>query len=170
MTFLPPYAVLVSLAAAVLLPVVLLALSHPPLRIPPVGRRFKAAALITVAGWGVALVLAPDRPSVSDLAASLCLLIGALLAEFTLWTLVCWGFSIALLLELVRAEQPLDCDAWVSAYTGGGTIMQFTQDRLGVLLSHGMATNEDGILHPTRRGRLTARLDGWLRLWFGLRP
>lgn len=170
MTILPPLAILAALVAALVLPLVLLGLSHGPWRVAPLGRRFHVAALLVLAGWGTTMLLHWATLSAVDLFAAFCLLAGALLAEFTLWTLVCWGFSITLLLELVRADRPLDRDAWIAAYTGGGTIEQFTHDRLGVLLHHGMARVDDGLLSPTPRGLVTARLDGLLRLWFGLRP
>lgn len=166
--FIPTPAIALSLLAAGLLPVLVLTLSHGPWKVRAPGRRFVAAAGITVLSW-VGLMFVPDGPDPADVVAGGLLLAGALLAGFTLWTLVAWGFTLTMLLTLARAGRPLTLPEWVAGYTGGKPLAAFARDRLGVLFMLGLAHARDGrVVMTPGRGRPVARVAGLLRLVFGL--
>jgi hypothetical protein len=166
--FLPSPAVALSLGACALLPAVLLILSHGPLKVEAPGRRFVRAAGLTAAAW-VGLMLLPAAPESADVAVGALLLLTALLAGFTLWTLVAWGFTLTMLLTLARAGGPLREDGWVLGYTGGKPIAAFARDRLGVLFRLRLAEPRgEAVAVTPGRGRLLARVVGPCRAVFGL--
>ena len=136
--FAPSLTIALSLTACGLLPVYVLILSHGPWKVSAPGRRFIVAAGATVVTWA-GLMAVPAEPALPDVVAGGLLLITALLAGFTVWTLVAWGFTLSMLLTLARAGRPLALDEWVTGYTGGKPIDAFSRDRLGVLLRLGLA-------------------------------
>lgn len=166
--FVPSLAVALSLLAAGLLPLYLLALSHGPLKVAAPGRRFIAAAGLAAASW-VGLMFVPTRPDPAELAAGAMLFAAAAIAGFTLWTLVAWGFTLTMLLTLARADRPLTLEEWVAGYTGGKPLAAFSHDRLGLLFRLGLAEGRDGrVVVSPGRGRPAARVVGLLRRVFGL--
>jgi hypothetical protein len=165
--FVPSVTVSVSLAACVVLPAVLLGLSHGPQRVAAPGRRFVIAAALTWATWLAAMLAV--MPDWVDLVSGALLLATATLAGFTLWTLVAWGFTLSMLLALDRADRPLTADEWAIAYTRGKPLAAFTRDRIRVLLALGLAEMQgEKLMMSPVRGRLFARLAGALRYLFGL--
>lgn len=168
MSFVPCPAVAFSLLAVGLLPVYVLGLSHGPGKVRPPGRRFMIAAGLTGITWA-GLMVVPAAPDPADVVAGGLLVLTALLAGFTLWTLVAWGFTLSLLLTLARADRPQTLDQWVVGYTGGRPLTAFSQDRLGVLFRLGLAEERGGrVVMTPGRGRRFARVVGLLRRVFGL--
>ncbi|MFO0802178.1 MAG: hypothetical protein U0791_03500 [Gemmataceae bacterium] len=166
--FIPAWPVALSLLAAGFLPAFMLALSHGPWKVAAPGRRFIVAAVLTVGTW-IGLIFLPESPNAFDVVAGALLLLTALLAGFTLWTLIAWGFTLSMLLTLARSDRPLSLPEWVAGYTGGKPLTAFARDRLGVLLMLGLATSRDGRVAMTPvRGRWMARIAGLLRSTFGL--
>jgi hypothetical protein len=163
----PTVPVALSLGAVALLPVLLLALSHRPLKVAAPGRRFVLAAALTWGPWLAAMLVA--APTAVDLVTGGLLLATATLAGFTLWTLVAWGFTVSMLLALHRADRSLSVDEWVLAYTRGKPLTAFARDRLGVLLKFGLAELSAGeVVMTPRRGRAVAQAARLLREVFGL--
>jgi hypothetical protein len=166
MSIVPPPPILASLAAALLLPLLLAVLSHRPCRIAPPGGRFLLAALAVAAAWTGCLPFAEDT---ADLLAGALLLVAAVLAEFTIWTLLAWGFTVSLLLALARQGQAVDLDDWIESYTDGQTAESFSHDRLAVLLRFGLATRtNDRLVRTPIAGRWTTCAVRLLRSVFGL--
>src|SRR5262245_45114382 len=128
--FVPTLPVALSLAAAALLPVLLLALSHGPLKVAAPGRRFVVVTSLAWCAWLAAMIV--SAPDAVELVTGALLLATATLAGFTLWTLVAWGFTLSMLLALHRAGRPLTVEEWAAAYTRGKPLDAFTRDRLGV--------------------------------------
>jgi hypothetical protein len=163
-----PTAVLAGAAAGLALPLVLALLSHGPWKVRAPGRRFVLAALVTAAGWALFLAARRADPP-GDLLASAMVLLTAVLAGFTAWTLVAWGFTVSLLMRLAQAGRPLTFEEWVAAYTGGRAVDRFAEDRLSLLLRAGVARLEGGQVRLTPgRGRRLARLVALLRRLFGV--
>jgi hypothetical protein len=151
----------------VLLPALVLVLSHGPLKVDAPGRRFVLAAGTTWAVWVAAMIA--TAPGAVDLVTGGLLLATATLAGFTLWTLVAWGFTLSMLLALNRAGRPLTVDEWAAAYTRGQPLDAFARDRLGVLLKLGLArVRGDEVVMTPGRGRVMARMTLLLRRLFGL--
>ena len=166
--FLPTPGVAFSLLAAGSLPVCLLVLSHGPWKVRAPGRRFVVSAGLTTVLW-VGLMIVPDSPDLADVLSGGLLLATTLLAGFTLWTMVAWGFTVSMLLALNRAGRPLSTTEWALRYTGGKTVEVFARDRLGVLFRLGLAEAQgDQIVMTPDRGRRIACVVGLLRHVFGL--
>lgn len=165
--FLPSVGVAASLIAGAGLPIVLITLSHGPLKVSAPGQRFVAAAVSAWLTWVVALFAL--SPGWVDVASGTLLLTTATLAGFTLWTLIAWGFTLSMLLALNRAGRALSVEEWALAYTRGRPLAAFGRDRLGVLFALGLAEVRGGVIVMTPvRGRLLARLVRLLRKLFGL--
>jgi hypothetical protein len=165
--FTPTLPVALSLGAVALLPALLLAVSHGPLKVAAPGRRFALAAGLTWVAW--AGFMAGGAPDAVELVTGALLLAAATLAGFTLWTLVAWGFTLSMLLALRRAGRPLTADEWALAYTRGRPLDAFARDRLGVLLKLGLAELRGGeVVMTAGRGRALARVTTLLRKLFGL--
>ncbi|CCQ50016.1 hypothetical protein [Crocosphaera watsonii] len=93
-----------------------------------------------------------------------------ILCNFTLWTLVAWGFTLSMLIALSRENQPVTLEDWIRAYTNGQTLETFTLDRLGVLFRFGLATyDNDRVIITAKVGFLVAQMTRLLRLFFGLK-
>jgi hypothetical protein len=168
MNFVPSGSIAASIITALMLPPVLATLSHGPWKIAAPGRRFAIAAALCVTGWGISLALL-DEVALADATAGALILLAAVLAEFTLWTLVAWGFTVSLLAAVARADRELTLDEWAVEYAGGRPIQALARDRLGVLVRFGLATWTNGRAVATKgAGVRTARLVGCLRTLFGL--
>lgn len=166
MAFNLPPVIALAFAVLALLPALLILLA--PLW-PKPGRRFVRCALLAASLWLILLFLLPEV-AVLDLLAGLLLLAGGLLAAFTIWTIICWGFTFTLLIILFRSNSSLPLVDWVGLYTQGAGADRFTQDRLGVLLRLSLAKLENGQLQVTAwPGRpIVALLRTFSRL-FGIR-
>jgi hypothetical protein len=159
--------VALSLFACAMSPIVLLALSHAPLKVSGPGQRFVAATAVTWTAWFGAIVAI--APGWVDLLTGAMLLAAATVAGFTLWTLVAWGFTLSMLLSLNRAGRPLSLEEWSQAYANGRPLGTFARDRLGVLFGLGLAElRGDEVIMTPVRGRVVARVTSVLRNLFGL--
>jgi hypothetical protein len=92
-----------------------------------------------------------------------------LLAEFTLWTLIVWGFTASMLMSLARAGRPVSCEEWIGDDTDGRTIDVLTLDRLRLLGQLGLAVRQNGrVVMTAGAGLRMARFARLLRLFVGL--
>ncbi len=149
----PSPILLSGIVAGLSLPPLLGILSHGPWKIQSPARRFQIAVLGISMVWGLFSVTQESLDG-ADVLASLMLWLTAVLATFTFWSLLAWGFTLSLLLRLASAQRPLTVDEWIASYAQGGDAETFARDRLGILF----------------RFRL-ARLDGdHVRLTPGLGP
>ena len=164
-----PYPVWTALLSLVLLVGLLVAVAHGPWRIDKPGSRFKLCAVAASSVWCM-LQATTDVSHLSDLIAGASVLMGGLLAAFTVWSLIAWGFTTSLLLCLYNAEHPPTLDEWVNAYTEGRNVEGFARDRASVLLYLGVAQERGGGLRITRgRGHLVAAISTRLARVFGVR-
>jgi hypothetical protein len=170
MTLVPSAPIVAAIFASCLLPFFLLALSHGPLRIAAPTRRFLVAAACAVAVL-VTLLILGEGGEWPDFVAAVALALGSLLAGFTLWTLVAWGFTVTMLRVVEEAGQVASADDWCRAYTGGHGIERFAVDRCALLVRFGFArpaAAEMPSLAITARGRALARAAAIGRALFGL--
>lgn len=165
--FMPTTPVALSLLVLVATPILVLLLSYGSWKVASPGKRFVFAAL---GGWTIWLFcMVASDPTVVELITGFLLLVTATLVQFTLWTLLAWGFTLSMLLALHRAGQPLLLEEWVQAYTGGKPLSAFAEDRIQLLLRLRLAELTDRQLVMSRgRGRLIAQLTQRLRRLFGL--
>ncbi len=131
-------------------------------------RHFLGAAALAC-GLMLLLLLAGGFGEWPDLFAALVLLAASLLAGYTLWTLIVWGFTLAMLNVLDQRRRLGSIEAWCTAYAGDTGIDAFTLNRCGLLLAAGFARIESSRdLALTARGRVAARMVRAVRWIFGL--
>ena len=173
MSFALPVPILLSFCLLGTLPLVLVVLSHGPLRVTAPGRRFVVAALLVVIMWISGLITLHDgeaSDAFADLIVAALLMMGGLLSAFTLWTLIAWGFSVSLLLALSRHGGTLDSSSWVRAYTGGQSLERFAKDRQRILLKFNLAqAGETGVRITPWPGKAVSFVAIALRRLFGVR-
>lgn len=173
MNHLPPPAIAAAIAAALVIPALLVLLSFGPPAWRHPGRRFKRSV---IAGWilwlPIALVLpayAPSHPL--DWLAGAAVLVASTLLSFNAWTILAYGVTANMLVALMRADRPLDLDAWADRYSGGRSLNQIFLDRLGHLLLFRLVHRAGDTVHlAPRRGRAAAILLTAVSFLFGLRP
>jgi hypothetical protein len=133
-----------SLAAALTLaasqPVLLLVAA----RLPGMSERNTLQFVLSAAGmivlWGIAVTLVPAiRPS-SPAEVIVCLMIfgGATLAYLQIWALLTTGYTIAILLALLKSDRPLTEDDISSAYRSGAGLQWVMRRRVGGLIKAGL--------------------------------
>jgi hypothetical protein len=165
--FTPSPAIFSALLSSASLPAFLLLLSHGPWKIAAPGHRFICATFLSLCCWGCLLILT-GWSGLTDLVAGFLILATTILAGFTLWTLLAWGFTLSMLLALQAAGGRVSLTEWIARYTGGQTIDRFALDRLGVLFRARFAVLRGKIVTVTAHGRLVARVSFLLRSLFGL--
>lgn len=105
----------------------------------------------------------------AELTAALVLFIGSLIAAFTFWTLIAWGFTLTMLQVLNERRSLGSTAAWCSAATGGQGIEVFAADRCHLLIRVGLAKRDGAAgLVATALGEVTAELVRLMRHLFGL--
>jgi hypothetical protein len=135
-----------ALIAGALMPLYLLGLARAlPTRLAP-GARLRCAVVVMAAVWLALLVVQGDLPPQSGLEflAGLLVLAVAAIAGFIIWSLLAWGFTLAMLVALKRAARPLTIDGWIAALCGEERGDAFARNRLTVLIGFGLARLHDG--------------------------
>jgi hypothetical protein len=135
-SWLPPPAIAAAVVAALAIPALLVLLSFGPVAWRHPGRRFIHSV---VAGWILWLPVALAMPAYApahplDWLAGAAVLAASTLLSFNLWTILAYGVTANMLVTLMRADRPLDLDAWADRYSGGRSLDQIFVDRLGHLL------------------------------------
>jgi hypothetical protein len=136
------------------------------------GRRLVNAEAVSLGVWLLGMAVWHDTMAATweDWLAAVLILFGGVLATFTLWSLLAWGFTSSLLLTLSRADSPLTLDDWIVRYTRGGDSAVFTRNRLGVLLRLGLARETpDGVKPMPGWAAMAGASALCLRALFGLR-
>lgn len=80
-----------------------------------------------------------------------------LLIGFMLWSVLCWGYTISMLLCLQRCDEIDSLQQWEIAYAGPTGVRELTLNRLKVLTGLGFAKVEKN-LSLTKLGHLNARI------------
>jgi hypothetical protein len=168
MIWLPSSPIMSAIVASLSLPLFLFLVAHCPWRPKSPMRHFLSAAGLACSLM-VALLLANWVPEWPDLLAALVLLAASLLAGYTLWSLILWGFALAMLNVLEQRHRVDSIEGWCTAYAGDGGIDAFTLNRCSLLLAAGFARLPSSReLAITPRGLLVARLVNAIRWIFGL--
>jgi hypothetical protein len=154
-----PPSLLAALALAASQPAWLLAAA----RLPGMSGRNTLQFVLSGAGvvivWSIAAALAPAlRPS--DLAELfVCLMIfgGATLAYLQIWALLTTGYTIAILLALLKSNRPLSEDEISSAYRSGEGVQWVMHRRVGGLIKAGLVKrNGDSLALSSSTGLAVA--------------
>jgi hypothetical protein len=170
MIWLPSAPIVSAIVASLSLPLFMILVAHGPWRPDSPMRHFLTAAALACALLIVLLLLTNGAADWPDLFAALVLLAASLLAQYTLWSLIVWGFTSAMLNVLEQRQKVDSVEAWCRAYAGDTGIDAFALNRCGLLLSAGFARFEPSrTLSITPRGQRAAHLVKAVRWLFGLR-
>jgi hypothetical protein len=142
---LPPLSIAAAIGGCVLFPIILLLLSHGPLKVTKTGRRFFVAWMALLLIWLIASALfASGRIPPADLLAGLSIFGGAILCTFMVWSVLCWGFTLNMLMSLGRVTRAGSLADWQRAFAGEAGLSKLAADRAGVLLRAGFARARQG--------------------------
>ena len=79
---------------------------------------------------------------VTFIIASIIFLTSSIIINFTLWSILIWGFTVSLL-ESIKKKQKITKSKWIKKYTGGKNLEFFTHDRVKLLsLIHSIKKNK----------------------------
>jgi hypothetical protein len=115
--------------------------------------QFLAGALLQMLLWVAGSLLLPDgyRPaSLSDWACAGLAVSCALLFYLEVWALLSRGYTLSMLLTLLRAERPLSSEELARKYRGGAGLDWVMQHRVGGLEATGLVRSEREHLALTR--------------------
>ena len=134
------------------LPILLWALAKPPFRIFQPGLRFKLASTIILLTW-VAFCRTMD---LWYWGAGLLFILACLLFAFMVWSVLCWGYTLCMLLSLDEHREPVDSDQWQKLHAGPHGTRQLTLDRVQVLVKLHLATFDGNQIVISRSGACLA--------------
>jgi hypothetical protein len=152
---------LAALTLAVSQPLWLLAIARLPGMPGRNALQFVLSAAGVIISWGVGVIFASAiRPSnLAELLLCLMIFGGATLAYLQLWALLTTGYTIAILLTLLRADRPLSEDDISSAYRSGYGLQWVMHRRVGGLIHAGLVKkNDDRLALTNGTGSAVARL------------
>lgn len=169
--WLPSPFITCGLLAALLIPLALglLGFASPRFRSPGVRLRAAVSSGLVVVAFGALFIYTLNLSlDACDVLAALSLIVASTLASFIAWSLIAWGFTINMLLELASVSRPLDEAAWVSLYTHGAGYAHLTDDRMAILFAARLVVHENGYYIATPAGKVFAIVIRLLRLSFGI--
>jgi hypothetical protein len=154
-----------------LVPLALCLLGIVSSRFASPGVRFRTAVLggfvLDICGTGV--IYASNLPMDGyDLLAAISLVVASVLLSFIAWSLIAWGFTLNMLLELAAVSRPIDETVWVNLYTQGGGYRRLTSDRMGILLAARLAMRDQDRYTVTPAGKAFAKILRLLQSAFGI--
>jgi len=115
--------------------------------------QFLAGALLQLLLWVLGSLVLPDgyRPdSLWDWACAGMFVSCALLFYLEVWALLSRGYTLSMLLTLLRAERPLSSEELARKYRGGAGLDWVMQHRVGGLEAAGLVRSERDCLALTR--------------------
>lgn len=160
-------AVWIPILLTLFIPVLLATLGHGPWRIAAPGRRFKVVGAAVLSLWSVYCLM--SEITASHVVAGYLILFAALMFGFMVWSVLCWGFTVAMLLALDQGRQIGSVEDWGYLYAGPGGIHGITVDRFGVLERLRLADRSRDTIEMTPSGGTVAVLAILLSKLLGLK-
>ena len=143
------------------LPIYLVAIAHLPRLKGRNALQFAFASLIMLclyAGFIVAWAR-ESKPDLSDVCAGLLLLGAGSVSYLEVWSLLSRGYTLGLLVTLLRSGRPLNEAELAQAYRGGDGLVWIMRHRVSGLMGAGLIRKQDGWVTLTPRlGLLVASL------------
>ncbi len=131
--------------------------------------RFKFFSLLILSIWTIICLHSLKDSGIGwQWIAGVLVISSAVILFFLPWSVLCWGFTLSMLLRLAKSPKPLNQKQWAEAYAGALGTRGLSKNRATILLAFGFARLDKDDLVLTRRGRLSA---GCLRLisyFFGI--
>lgn len=147
---LPPVS-LYALVAGGGLPVYLLAATRLPFTTGRNALQFLLSCLVMAVLWLCALFLWPGADTLyfGEIIVALIILAGASLFYLELWSLLSRGYTLGLLLTLLKADRPLAEDELARLYRGGEGLVWIMRHRLSGLVRAGLVKHQEDTLTLT---------------------
>jgi hypothetical protein len=110
--------------------------------------QFLLSSLASFAGWAAFLLhLSQSEPiAMADLLLGFMAMAAGTLVVLEIWALLSRGYTLSLLLALLRAEGPMSPQALASVYRGGEGLSWVFRHRLSGLVKAGLIERANGIL------------------------
>ncbi|HVS26501.1 MAG TPA: hypothetical protein VHE58_04290 [Burkholderiales bacterium] len=142
---------LYALIAGTALPLYLLIIVRLPIVAERNAVQFLIGILVMIAFWGGAFLLWPGagKATFGDIVAALMILCGLGLFYLEAWALLSRGYTLGLLLTLLKADRPLTEGELAQRYRGGEGLSWIMQHRLSGLIAAGLIKNQEGVLTLT---------------------
>ncbi len=134
------------------LPFFLWVLAKSPFKIIQPGLRFKYVSVLILGIWCTAKGIFFDLISLGDWIAGLLWILSCLIFGFMVWSVLCWGYTLCMLLSLYEYNDAVDSDQWQKLHAGPHGTQHLTWDRINLLIKFRLATANDNRLVTSRMG------------------
>lgn len=151
------------------LPILLWALAKFPFRVVQPGLRFKLASLLILSMWCIAKVIFSDSINFGYWVAGLLFILAFLIFAFMLWSVLCWGYTLCMLLSLSEHNAPVDSRQWQKLHAGPHGMRQLALDRIQVLVKLGLASFDGSRMIASRIGVYLASIAKFSMSLFGVK-
>jgi len=155
-SFPPPIPISIAILAGIAIGPLLLLLSYKPFRIAGTGHRLLVAIALSVTAWLAASWLSGAfavgfAEVLGNVIVGALILAGASIVAFIPWSLLNWGFTLTLLLNIANEAKPITLEGWMDRFGGSDDGSQaLFNGRLRMLISTGMATADGQQIKLTR--------------------
>ncbi len=163
------FSICLSILLVASLPFFLWILAKTPFKIIQPGLRFKCASLLILGAWCTAKGIFFDMISVWDWVAGLLWIISCLIFGFMVWSVLCWGYTLCMLISLYEHNDSVDAGQWQKLHAGPHGTTHLTRDRVDVLMKFRLAAINDDRLVISRMGLYLAIIARFFRNIFGVK-
>lgn len=164
-----PFSIYVPILLVASLPVLLWVLARPPFKIVQPGLRFKLASLLILSMWCIAKMIYTNYINWWYWIAGLLFILSCLIFAFMVWSVLCWGYTLCMLLSLREYNDLVDSDQWQKLHAGPHGTRQLTFDRVQVLVKLRLATFDGNQLVISRFGWYLAIIAKFFMNVFGVK-
>lgn len=151
------------------LPILLWVLARPPFRVCQPGLRFKLSCLLILTLWCAAKIVFSNHIDLWYWSAGFLFIFACLIFGFMVWSVLCWGYTLCMLLSLQEHMKPVDSREWQKLHAGPQGTRQLTLDRIQVLVKLRLATFEDDQLMVSAMGLYLAIIAKFFMNLFGVK-
>lgn len=151
------------------LPILLWALARRPFRMTSPGLRFKCSCLLILLTWCGAKVVYFHVISAWNWMAGLLFILSFLIFGFMVWSVLCWGYTLCMLLSLEEHRSAPTSEEWQKLHAGPNGIRQLTLDRVQVLINFGLVMVKNDRITMTKKGECLSIFAKLLMKIFGTR-
>lgn len=135
------------------------------------GIRFKLTGMLIIIMWTLACLLMSNSLYLNSMwcwLAGILFLSSVLMVSFMFWSVLCWGYTLSMLICLDKYKSINSLQHWENHYAGASGISKLTKDRSMVLVNLRFASMENDELVLTHYGRINAVLLRYVSQIFGI--
>ena len=136
------------------------------------GGRFKIAAALLLVIWSMASVMLSviySEFTIWDWLAGVMLLLSVILFAFMLWSVLCWGYTLSMLLCLEKNSYVDDLRHWQRLYTQSDDIRRLTLNRMQLLVWMKCVSVKNSEMEVTAIGYRVAYIIRRLQILIGMK-